>query len=298
MKDMSSQTENSIRPRSRRDWRLPTVIATLHLVLAGCCCSAVGLFAVFAVSRHTDLRDFNRTHEARSQVWIVWQTDRNMFPAAMRQPPISMRAIALDRQEADRSVAIVVQGLDKYPASLLQSTLRRIYVVNTLIMGGNMVGGTYSQSPGDSRVYLANGGTDQGYTDFFIERAFHEEYSSILMKSFPEAWSDADWEQVNPEGFQYGYDVATGYRTTGNPAYDPALYDLGFISQYSETLLENDFNAIASRLLVGDPKLWEVASTHERIRRKVDLAIAFYGQLDPQFTEAYFRSLIISDTSQ
>jgi hypothetical protein len=288
----SNAIENTTQYPNRRKFVLPTTILFFCLLMFGCCCLILGTFSGIAIYRKESSYDTNRYQDQRSNVWIIWQMDQDMFPYEVKAPPINLQAVALKPQEAERSKSIIKKGLDKYPAALLRKTLQKVYIENSVSMGGMKVGGTYCYKPGQSFIYLANEGINVGYTDFFIERALHEEYSSILLRTYPNIWSDKDWEQANPKGFKYRYEVSEGYKTIGNIEYDPSLYAEGFINQYSETLLENDFNAIASRLLVGDAQLWQIARQYRAIKIKVDLVINFYHQIDPQFTEDYFLSLL------
>ena len=68
--------------------------------------------------------------------------------------------------------------------------------------------------------------------------------------------------------------------------------ELGFIEQHSQATLEDDFNAIAGELFMGDARFWELVALMPKIRAKVNIAITFYSKIDPSFSESYFRSLV------
>jgi hypothetical protein len=153
---------------------------------------------------------------------------------------------------------------------------------------GASIGGTYT----DDTIYIVDGGTALGYTDHFIERAFHEEYSSILFRRYQNYFDAYGWKELNPPDFSYygsGYDaIKEGHAALD---YDPDLLFDGFINQYATSEIENDFNAIASRLMSGEAEFWQAFDEYPGIRDKALLVMDFYQKINPIFTEDYFRSL-------
>jgi hypothetical protein len=176
----------------------------------------------------------------------------------------------------------------EHPPDLIKKTLTRVYIVDSMKHYGASIGGTYT----NDTVYVVNGGIASGYSDHFIERAFHEEYSSILLRVYQSDFNTYDWEKINPPSFRYygsGYDaIREGHAALD---YDPDLLSDGFINEYAASEIENDFNAIASRLMSGEGEFWQAFDEYPRIREKALLITDFYQRIDPMFTEEYFRSL-------
>lgn len=248
-----------------------------------CCAVAAG-----AVTGVVFLRAGSRDTDQATGVEIITDIEPDMFPEGWRHPPASVQATRLRPEEVERSVRIVKSALEKYPPALVKQNLKKVYVVDTLVFYGASIGGTYATG----KVYLVNTGIVDGYTDQFIERAFHEEYSSILFRTHSTYFRRAAWTAINPPDFVYG---TSGYDPARDDfvalVYDPELNAEGFVHLYATTDLENDFNAIASRLFVGEEEFWQIADEYGKIKEKMLLVIDFYRQIDPMFTEEYFRAL-------
>ena len=74
-----------------------------------------------------------------------------------------------------------------------------IYVLHRITYRGISASGTNSSR----NVYVANRGCCEGYTDTWIERTFRAEFSSILLRNYPqyldrEAWMQANIAYLNP----------------------------------------------------------------------------------------------------
>ena len=77
-----------------------------------------------------------------------------------------------------------------------------------------------------------------------------------------------------------------------------ALYEAGFLTQYAQASMEEDFNSIASRLIMGDETLYAAVARHPKLRAKAELVIEFYGRLDPSFTRDRFHALRAADENE
>ncbi|NQV03540.1 MAG: hypothetical protein HQ542_12900, partial [Bacteroidia bacterium] len=73
--------------------------------------------------------------------------------------------------------------------------------------------------------------------------------------------------------------------------YDYDLLPLGFMNKYSQSAFEEEINVFAQNLFSGGEQFWFIVDTFAKIREKAKLIIDFYYQIDPQFTEEYFRAL-------
>lgn len=98
---------------------------------------------------------------------------------------------------------------------------------------------------------------------------------------------------MNPAGFKYlGNGVDAVRQKVAGTLLRHELHKKGFLVEYAQSKLENDLNGFAKMLFSGEAELWRVAEAFPRIRRKLDLTLAFYQKIDPAFNLAYFRSLV------
>ena len=219
---------------------------------------------------------------------IVTELDSDMFPEFWLAPSINASATPVDEQHLDRGLAQIHKGMKKYPPDVLKANLERVYVVGELGFSGIFAGGTYSSD----RVYQAVGSLHDGYTDQYIEGAFHHEFSSILLHNHGTHKMKMEWRSANPDGSSYGTDgTAAIINGEDSEAYDPKLAAVGFYSQYAMASYEEDFNTIACALLMGQNDLWDATKLFPPMKKKVDLMIQFYENLDPKFTRHFFESL-------
>ncbi len=218
-----------------------------------------------------------------SGVRIVWGDDPEMFLEEMAAPPVNAYATSLCRQEyADRSIAAVLNGLAKYPDSILASNLEAVYLVSRLEIYDTVVGGTVDKSA--QRVYIAGASSS-----CWMERMFHHEFSSILRYRHP--WNISQWVSENPKDFTYGNDAIAAIQHQVSGELDPQLAEDGFLTEYSTTSLENDFGTYAEYHLFPESLLWEMVNTYLRAYRKSALLIDFYHTLHSQYTYTFFRNL-------
>ncbi|HLO98167.1 MAG TPA: hypothetical protein VK171_06205 [Fimbriimonas sp.] len=213
---------------------------------------------------------------------IVASTD---LPDSWLAAPVSGVATPVERSEFLRVRPIVQNEFKRYPQGVL-SHLTRVQVVKGINFFGQPYGGTNS----NDTVYLAVDGIANGYTALYISTSFHHELSSILLRKFPKYLDQKAWSQTLPKGFSYSSSgvsaIAQGKAST---AVDPRLAAQGFLSQYSQSAQEEDFNVIAQNLFLGGKGFWEVVDKYPSMSAKVKLVINFYNRLDSSFTESSFR---------
>lgn len=224
--------------------------------------------------------------------WIVrirTTLDGDMFPSNWSESSVSARAEPLDSEEIPRSIEIMRRASAKYHSELLKYYLDRVYVVGKLSFRGIEAGGTNAAT----RVYVVNRGVADGRSDDTIERVFHMELSSILLRNHPNYIDKKSWTNANPEGFVYGFRNGVEAIKSGKSSLrpDPALAERGFYYQYAMSSFENDFNAIAGELFMSKQEFWMIVDRSPRLSAKVDMVIEFYHQVDPLFTRDYFRGL-------
>lgn len=225
---------------------------------------------------------------AEKPVPILTSADPTIFPESWRRAPVAASGAILPPQDFERATTILGRALRKYPRAVLRQNLKAVYVLSRLKYSGIAAGGTNSANV----VYVQIGEKRMGYTDAQIEGVFHAEFSSILLRNFRRDFDAKGWGKINPPDFHYsgnGVEAVRHHQANGGDG--EALYRRGFLHLYSESAIEEDFNAFAAVLFSGDPGRWQVATDHPKLHAKLGLALDFFARIDPTFTPAYFRRL-------
>ena len=222
-------------------------------------------------------------------VRIVTSSDPNIFPANWLSQGIQAWAERLPDNQFVRTRTILNRAQKKYPPEVLEKNLKTIYALHRLVFRSISASGTN----GESNVYIANRGVRAGFTDSHIERTCHAELSSLLLKKYPQHLDTKTWRQVNAESFKYERSGVTAVRKKkSSKTFDACAHDKGFLHEYAQSTLENDFNSIAEQLFMGNQRFWRVVAAYPKIKAKADLTIAFYQRIDPAFNQAFFKLLI------
>lgn len=235
--------------------------------------------SVCAVSQDKGLPDFG--------VEISFSVDNQIFPKTWLTKEIDGKAMPLDTAEFERSKAIIIKALNKYPVDVIAKHLTKVYVVNRLEFYGQSYGGTNSTSV----VYLTNRGIDLGYSDFWIEQAFHSEFSSILLRNYSFLFDKKKWISYN-KGIEYGHSGTDALKQgKASKEFDLELNKRGILALYGTASIEEDFNLFAENLLLSKLGFWEIGKTQKRIWKKANQVIEFYNNIDSRFNEEYFRDI-------
>ncbi len=223
-----------------------------------------------------------------SSVSILFSADDDIFPKSWLRPRIAAGAEPLEADRHPAAERLLASALAKYPAEVLSENLRAVYVLRQLRFSGIRASGTNSRT----RIYLSLGPKTRPYSEPWVERVFHSEFSSILLRNFDQQFPRSQWLAVNPSDFEYGSSGvdAVKNRQIGQLFEDQFLQD-AFLGRYSQSSLENDLNAYAGHLLAGDHRLWQAAREYEGVARKLDLTVQFLSQIHPQFSKSYLRQL-------
>lgn len=228
----------------------------------------------------------NRVIDSRSGIEIVFEIDADMFPYTWNNAPVNASVSPLDEQEIERSAKVVLDALSKYPVQLLKKNLNRVYVLKKLEFYGHSFGGTNSKD----RVFLSNRGIQFGYTNLYLEQLFHAEFSSILLRNYSHLFQENQWRAANSRDIQYGNSGVTALKNKKtSEKFDTLLNQKGILNEYALSKLENDFNAFAKNIFKSKIQFWNLCAAHRRLEKKLELIVAFYGQLDGAFTLEYFK---------
>ncbi|MCH8978142.1 MAG: hypothetical protein IH945_02730 [Armatimonadetes bacterium] len=226
--------------------------------------------------------------DARTGIPIRFDVTDAMFPPSWHGGKVRATAVGVDEAEVDRSLQLVDTAMAKYPAGLLRENLEAVFFVKEMRFYGLKYGGTNSRDT----VYIANRGVRQGFTDRYVLSTFHHELSSILLRNHASKFDAEAWRSANRDGFRYRSSGMESLKDgTADTKYDHRFHVDGFLNQYATSSLEEDFNTFAEALFIGDRRFWEIVDRFPRVERKADAILAFYGALDPGFTEEHFRDL-------
>ncbi len=220
---------------------------------------------------------------------VVTGSGDEIFPEAWRGGKVAASGEMLPDHRREESLRVMDSALAKYPAEVLQEHLRMVYLLGELRYHGVITSGTNSKTC----VYVKIGSPEKGFTPRHNEAVFHAEFSSILLRNRPEFLDQTAWKAANPPGFTYlGNGVDAVRQGKARTTLDDSLNACGFLSEYGQSTLENDFNSFAARLCTGDAALWKIAIQHSAIQRKLSLVLRYYQQIHPKLEEKHFRQLI------
>lgn len=227
------------------------------------------------------------THEATG-IELIFVLEDGMFPQSWYQAEINAQAEALEIDEIERTIQVLNASLAKYPEKLIKNNLKRVYVLKSLEFFGTSYGGTYTSNA----VFLSNKGIKRGYTDSYIEKVFHAEFSSILYNNYVVNFQEESWKSANAEGFEYGSGGMLALKTgKSSESFQNQHNELGFLNQYAQSSIENDFNSFAKNLFYPTKDFWKLTEEWPGLKAKLELIVAFYGKIDEQFDLEFFRGL-------
>ncbi|MBN1198294.1 MAG: hypothetical protein JXA23_03005 [Bacteroidales bacterium] len=222
---------------------------------------------------------------------ILFDTEPRMFPPSWYCKRIGAEAVSLPKEYRTEAMDILNHAIAKYPEEVLFVYLRKVYVLKSLAFFGVPYGGTNTKDV----IYLTYDNSNPERTSEFVEGVFHHEFSSVLLRKFTKNLDKKAWESINPPDFFYGKGgVEAIKKGEASLDYDYSLLEIGFLNKYSQSDFEEDVNVVAQNLFCGGEQFWFIVDTFGKIREKTTLAIHFYHQIDPQFTEEYFRTLAYS----
>ncbi|RYX85031.1 hypothetical protein EON83_07225 [bacterium] len=207
------------------------------------------------------------------KVSLCWNADEAIFPRAKQ---FAMSATPLEGEERERALKIVDAALLRYPPSLLEQSLKAVFVVDTLNFRGISASGTYD----GKRVYLANRGVKKGFTDEWISGVFHSEFSSILMWRYSKFFDKAAWQACNSPEFTYGgggVDAVKNGTARTTPAEE--WWKKGFISQYGTASMEEDFNQVVKYMFTHSVSDRPILAVSTQLQQKAVLTKDFYRKL-------------------
>lgn len=220
---------------------------------------------------------------------FIAEKEKNMFSQSWQDAPISAEAILLtDDKEIARSMTVMLKAASIYPDKFLAGSLKKVYLLKEIKFYGLSYGGTND----NDNLFLTNKGEAKGYTDDYMERTFHHELSSIILRKYSKDFDKATWIKITKYQFVTGSSgskaLATGETST---VIDEKYCKEGVLSQYSRASVEEDFNIFTENLFMNNPALWEMAKKYPIIKQKITIIIKLYQSQNKNFTLAYFQNI-------
>lgn len=211
---------------------------------------------------------------------VVGEVPKHLFPNQWYCPPVSVHATPISDCEAEWAAGVVREELTRYPQRA-RDLLERVVLVRTLEFSAVGAGGTNF----DKTVVLALL-TIRGdcFSASELAGALHHEFSSILLRQFDDRFPRDEWLNCNPPGFEYlGSGVAAVHE--GRAALRPNALSMsrGFVCEYGQASLEEDFNVTVQLLFDRDHNLHCLLTDRPRTRQKAKLAAGFLLEIDPGF---------------
>ncbi len=250
------------------------------------------LIAVFIIIIFSTLNSLGQIVDERTGITIEFVANENTFPKSWQNKEIDAKAISLDLSQMERSLHIIKIAISKYPKEVLTKNIKKIYILKSIEFFGQPYGGTNSTDI----VYIANSGIMAGYSDNYIEKSFHHEFSSILLRNYPKKIKNQKWKELN--NLKYGDGGVEALKLSkDSQLYDSIFNANGFLYEYANSSFENDFNSFAESIFLPKDDFYEIINANSRLLKKYNLIIEFYSSINKEFSEEYFRSFISDDNN-
>lgn len=225
---------------------------------------------------------------ASSQDSLLWKKvllydgKSSIFPSSWLDKKINAKATAADRAVFHTDSLFIAKAFSKYPDDIVIKEIKKIQLLGRLRFSGQNFFGTNSRYD----LYIALENNDE------IERTFHHEFSSMLLRNHPSYKIEEEWKKLSPELLSTSSAAAmkAGYYSTD---YAPELLEKGYLGKYSLSNWENDFNMYAEEIFCGGKTFWQLADKYPKLLQKTKLIIRFYQEkIWSGFDEVYFRALV------
>ena len=186
---------------------------------------------------------------------------------------------SVSSDEASYAYDQIENAVAKYPPALILFELDKIKLAHIIKLKGQKISGTYK----NMTIYLTTKNKS------LIERAFHEQFALMLLVKYGRYFDNTSWDQRGNLSAIQTIPVDKG-KISNRPTL-MELYAKGFLSAAGWSEMKNDFSDFSASLFEGGRSFWKVVDSYSKIKEKTLLAINFYHQLNPIFTESWFRFL-------
>jgi hypothetical protein len=216
-----------------------------------------------------DIEDEIATMTERYQIRVHYRYNRaTYFP---HHPSAS--GVQAWSKHVKSSLPVLRDFLSAYPDSVIKKNLSDIFLLGRLKFMGREYAGSYY----GSTIYLAIGSLFRD-SDTTLRGVLHAEFSSILFHRYE--FPKKKWQETNRADWKY---LGTGLDMLGRDDVHyvtPELLADGFLEQYSQASIEEDFNTMVKWMFTKPERLQSFCLRYERIRKKYQLTIDFYKLVD------------------
>ncbi len=168
-------------------------------------------------------------------------------------------------------VAIVVEEfIKRYNSEIIRNNLTDIYILDSFECFGSPRGGMFFSTS----IYID---IKPFFTDQWVLSTLHHEFSSILKRNYP--FPEQEWRSINNNSFNYTHNVLEVLKQPDNSQLLSSSLEEGFLQEYARTTIDNDFNTVAEWMFTRETELCEIRGKHDRIDKKVELALKFYKSI-------------------
>jgi hypothetical protein len=184
---------------------------------------------------------------------------------------------------------LAIKGAMKcYPKEVLEKTVERIFIVRSFEFDKLSYGGTYTIKP-PTMVIVA--GDEPRAMDWpWTQRAFHHEFSSMLVNQYSGNFFWATWIEPNADGFKYISTGFEGLRKGVSNNVDFSLCEKGILTSYGAYSVEEDLNTFAEHYMTNYiPAFFTAVAKYPRIRRKVEILKEFYASIDKRIKPQEYK---------
>lgn len=212
-------------------------------------------------------------------VKIIFDYSDDIYPSHWLKGKIAGKGKSLKSSEYERSKKIIIKALRKYPNSMIYKNLKNIYILNQLNFFGVNYGGTFYERS----LYIANSGVADGYTDSYVEKTFHHEFSSILMNNYSHLFNKDEWNKANDPTFKYGKGgIDAVINKNDNQDFSKYYFEKGVLNQYGSSSLDEDYSVYCENIFMDEPEFWEATKNYPRVKAKVKIIMNFYKKINSE----------------
>jgi hypothetical protein len=204
----------------------------------------------------------------------------SVFPDEWLDKKTRARATACDTIKFKTDLSAIQKAFSKYPKNFIDNEVKHIYIMGKISFNKEWFTGTNSRYD----IFIASTDNDE------IEKTFHHEFSSILLRNHPNFTMEINWKALSPEliGGNSAFAIEQGYNDV---TFNKKLCEKGYLSKYSLSNWENDFNMYAENIFTGGKEFWKIVDAYPKVKIKTNMVIAYYAKLNAVLSEDYFRAL-------
>ena len=222
--------------------------------------------------------------EQRYGVQLISHDLQQRVAPEVDTPTRPVRMADLADSDEPAALASLRAALAVYPDRFLHQMLHRVVMASDITVYGEPAGGLFH----GEMVAISYFNVTSPASASFDTDTLHHELSSIVRAHA--MFNDTAWTAANPPEFTY-MDLS-GYKKTlahpGSVDGDDALHRQGFVADYGETSLDNDWNTYAEKVFGHGPDFANEIRAYPRMQQKTRQLIDVYESFDPAF-EAYFQ---------